>query len=61
MASCEDLAAMLLRSPSLLSKVSQAGQKVRETSCFDVDTKSVPGKEREKGFFKIERATRECL
>jgi hypothetical protein len=61
MASRGHLAAMLPRSPSPLSKGSQAGPKARKTSMFQVDNKSARRSEREKGFFKIEGPTRECL
>ena len=61
MASREHMPAMLPRSPSLLSKVSQAEPKARKTSIFQVDNKSTHGSEREKGLFKIEGPTRECL
>jgi hypothetical protein len=61
MACWEHLAAMLPRSPSPLSKVTQARPKARRTSMPKVDNKSAHGSEREKGFFKIERSRRECL
>jgi len=61
MASWEHLAAMLPRSPSPLSKVSQAGPKARKTCMFQVDNKSAHGSEREKGLFKIEGMKREYL
>jgi hypothetical protein len=61
MASWEHLAAMLPRSPSPLSKVSQAGPKSRKTHWFQVDNKSAHGSERGKGMFKIEGAKREFL
>jgi len=61
MACREHLAAMLPRSPNPLSMVSHARRKAWKTSWFDADKQSVPGREREKGFFKIERPMRECL
>ena len=60
MASWEHLAAMLRRSPSPLSKVSQAGPRARKTSFSHVDSKSVLGRERGKQFFENEGAMQEC-
>jgi hypothetical protein len=53
MACWEHLAAMLPRSPSPLSKVSQAGPRARKTLRFQVDNKSERGSKREKGFLKL--------
>ena len=53
MASREHLAAMLSRSPSPLSKVSQAGPKARKAHWFQVDNKSTHGTEREEGLLKV--------
>jgi len=61
MACWEHLAAMLPRSPSLLSKVSQAGRKAWKTSWFQMNNKSAHERQGEKEFLKIERTTRECL
>jgi len=61
MASWEHLAAMLRRSPSPLSKVSQAGPKARKTSMFQVDNKSAHGSEREEELFKFEGTKLEFL
>ena len=61
MACWEHLAAVLPRSPNPLSKVSQARRKARKTSWFDADKQSALGAKREKGFFKIEGTTLECL
>jgi hypothetical protein len=61
MACREHLAAMLPRSPNPLSKLSQAGRKALKTSWLHADKQSARGGEREKAFFKIKGATRECL
>jgi hypothetical protein len=53
MACWEHLAAMLPRSPSPLSKVSQAGRKAWKTSWFDADKQSALGGKREKDFSKL--------
>jgi hypothetical protein len=61
MASREHLAAMLVRSPGPLSKVSQAVPKARKTHWFNMDNKSTHASERGKEFFKIERTKQESL
>jgi len=61
MASWEDLAAMLPRCTNPLRKVSQLGAEARKTFWFKAGNWSVLGREREKGFLKIEGTKRECL
>jgi hypothetical protein len=61
MASWEHMVAMLPRSPSPLSRVSQAGPRARKTSMLQVDNKSAHGSEREEELFKFEGTMRECL